>query len=768
MAPGRGAVGAPPPGPRDTTLRAARELLGRGLSVPAAGLLSRGLSRGELSGPGPLLLAARAYSSHGDWGSVRRLLLGQAWLDSESEGAGRRLLARARLENGDPAAAADDYERYFSTGPEAAPLEARVNRARALEASGRPGEAAAVLNAAALEAPEIGHWLRLSALQARMGALRSTPDSSLDAADREASELLELDALPADTVFALRTRLAFARGDTAAALEFAERAGAAAAELTGTRVAPALLVRGDTAGAVEAYTFALRSPRPPAELAPALLALDSGWNAYLLAARSDLGAGRLGRAVAGLREALERAPPGERPGVARRLSRALRAAGDPRGALVVLRPWLDLEGVDAAVRADLWLAAADAMADAGRPGDAAEALRAAATGSGGSAAFAAYLLADRFHDEGAHEAAREAYAAAYERVPDTRFGERALVRLGLLDVLEGLHGAAEARFEEYRRRYSDGVWATGALYWMGRTALARGDSSLARGRFEAVLARDPTGYYGILAGERLGRDPWRSMDGAGSGPGPARIGAAARVTLERMDRLRSIGWADRARAEYRLSGLSALRDARELLGLALALDSAGWTTEGVGAAWRARSRGLDWSPALLRGVYPLPYRHALRHAARERGLSPALVAGLVRRESLFDPAVVSSAGAVGLMQLLPSTALDVAASAGLPDFRLSQLTNPEVNLLLGTRYLADLLDRFGDSRTAALIAYNAGPHRYGAWRAFPERTADPELFVERIPFRETREYVRAVHALVRTYSRIHRLADPGRSASGVP
>ena len=115
---------------------------------------------------------------------------------------------------------------------------------------------------------------------------------------------------------------------------------------------------------------------------------------------------------------------------------------------------------------------------------------------------------------------------------------------------------------------------------------------------------------------------------------------------------------------------------------------------------------------------------------------------------------ISAANAVGLMQTLPRTARDVARRAGLPEYRRSQLTVPQVNLLLGTRYLSDILGRFGGSRLAGLVSYNAGPHRWLAWREFPELAAGEDQFIERIPFRETREYVRAVTELIAIYDRL--------------
>lgn len=104
----------------------------------------------------------------------------------------------------------------------------------------------------------------------------------------------------------------------------------------------------------------------------------------------------------------------------------------------------------------------------------------------------------------------------------------------------------------------------------------------------------------------------------------------------------------------------------------------------------------------------------------------------------------------------------------IAEFRSEQLVVPEVNLALGSRYLRELLERRGGSLVPALISYNAGPHRYLQWRDFVEREADPELFVERIPFRETRDYVKAVIALEYIYARLYGLCSGSQPASGSP
>ena len=96
---------------------------------------------------------------------------------------------------------------------------------------------------------------------------------------------------------------------------------------------------------------------------------------------------------------------------------------------------------------------------------------------------------------------------------------------------------------------------------------------------------------------------------------------------------------------------------------------------------------------------------------------------------------------------------------GISGFDADQLKVAEVNLALGTLYLRELLDRNGGSLAPALISYNAGPHRYARWREFPEFSADAELMVERIPFRETRIYVKTITAYRHIYRRLYDLGS---------
>jgi soluble lytic murein transglycosylase len=147
-------------------------------------------------------------------------------------------------------------------------------------------------------------------------------------------------------------------------------------------------------------------------------------------------------------------------------------------------------------------------------------------------------------------------------------------------------------------------------------------------------------------------------------------------------------------------------------------------------------------------LYPRAYSPQVAAAAKATLFAPALVQGLLRQESLFRPDAVSEAGAVGLAQLLPSTArrsFDVLP----PELRADpDLRDPLVNVLLGAATLRNFVDTFDGQTAVGLAAYNAGPNAAARW--LPERAVDLDVWIENIPYNETRQYVRQVlwHSVV--------------------
>jgi soluble lytic murein transglycosylase len=167
---------------------------------------------------------------------------------------------------------------------------------------------------------------------------------------------------------------------------------------------------------------------------------------------------------------------------------------------------------------------------------------------------------------------------------------------------------------------------------------------------------------------------------------------------------------------------------------------------------------------MLEVIFPLTYWDSIRRQSALHGLDPYVVAALIAQESTFDAGVRSSANAWGLMQVVPATGRRLARTLGIRRFTTATLTNPEINLKLGTLYFSNLVERFGGTHYA-LASYNAGESRVVRWRA--ERPGlDEDEFIDDIPFPETQNYVKRILGTAEDYRRLY--AAAGGSPRPVP
>ena len=148
--------------------------------------------------------------------------------------------------------------------------------------------------------------------------------------------------------------------------------------------------------------------------------------------------------------------------------------------------------------------------------------------------------------------------------------------------------------------------------------------------------------------------------------------------------------------------------------------------------------------------FPILFDELLNKYAKKRNIDPSWMYGLVRAESAFIEDVRSPAGALGLMQVMPKTGKDTAKRIGLKGFKTSKLKQAETNIPIGSAYMKQMLDRFNGNMILATAAYNAGPHRVSKW--LPKKGCEqPDIWVEHIPFNETRKYVRRVLTYANIY-----------------
>jgi soluble lytic murein transglycosylase-like protein/TolA-binding protein len=704
-----------------------------------------------------VLLAARAGASARAWPSVLRLLTERSWLDSVNAGEGRLLIAHALNAEGEPRAAITSFEKALASQNAArlapssrARMEALVGLAQAYEKIGQYAEAAARYAEAATGYPSLEPWLLLSALQT------SAHGGDVAATRSIADVVRRHEVVPRDSIWIEVVRNAFQNDQPAVALRYVDSLSArTAATLTGSRIVPALLARGDTATAVARLRRALATGAADAETGELLTGFDSDWQTLRSVADADARAGRSLRALRLYERARDAAPAGEKPRLTYEMASMRFVRGEYREVERLVAPWIDAPpGAKDDLTGRALFLAGRARYRRGLLSDARDLWRRVADiPTAPDGAWAAFMLADMHHDAGRTTEAVEAYERTVANFPNSSYAGTALFRLGMLAMLDDQPRQAMVRFDMYRRRSPGGNWYHASIYWGARAREAAGDSGAARVMYREALGYDPLSYYGIRAGQALNLDPWEFIDRRAM-PAVPTMSDAQVALVKRMNDLRSLGWRERGLREL-WNRNRAVEDQQHLLALAIGLNENGWSWQGTGLAQQVlASRGGLWNEALLRAVYPLIYAPVLQHVAGETGLDPSLMAAVIRRESQFDREVQSPVGATGLMQMMPTTAAEVARRVQLAEFESPQLRVPEVNMTLGARYLSDMLDRYGGSVTPALISYNAGPHRYTRWREYPEFQADAELAIERIPFTETRIYVKTILAYRYIYQRL--------------
>ncbi len=271
-------------------------------------------------------------------------------------------------------------------------------------------------------------------------------------------------------------------------------------------------------------------------------------------------------------------------------------------------------------------------------------------------------------------------------------------------------------------------------YWRARAMAANGLSEAAEAQFQGLA--DERGYYSFLSADNLQLPyVWSDVPTPVEEPVIAQI--AEQAEFVRLQELFLTGLQSRARIEWTRAVEKLPPDWRDQAAI-LALRWGGYSSAISTAARSGQTNDLA-----LR--YPLPWRAEFERLSQAARVDPALAYGVARSESLFMPDVASAAGAIGLMQLMPGTGKETAAQASIPWRGWHSLTDPQTNITLGTRYLAKMLDRFDNNPVLATAAYNAGPNRVQAWLPTSEPLA-ADAWVDSIPFRETRGYVRRVLA----------------------
>lgn len=325
-----------------------------------------------------------------------------------------------------------------------------------------------------------------------------------------------------------------------------------------------------------------------------------------------------------------------------------------------------------------------------------------------------------------------------------------------------------------------------AALWVAKTLQAQKKDEEARGYLQQAVEADPTGYYSIRADQILnGEQPFTAsaevdlgislkddMESASrwmaqkfnlpAGTDLTSLGDMADNPLfQRGDLFLQLGFTDDARSEFETLRQELQDDSINTFRLANYLVNAGLYRSAIFSSRQVLDQaGLSEAATLTApkffnhirfGVY---YRDTVVSSAVEHNMDPLLLFSIIRQESMFEGAIISSAGARGLMQIMPAVGEEIAGTYGWPpNYTEKDLLMPIKNVRMGTHYLKKWVDYFGGDMTAALAAYNGGIGNAMEWKKLSGN--DPDLFLEIIRYSETRDYIRYITENYEIYKSIY-------------
>jgi soluble lytic murein transglycosylase len=374
--------------------------------------------------------------------------------------------------------------------------------------------------------------------------------------------------------------------------------------------------------------------------------------------------------------------------------------------------------------------------------------------------------------------AAEIFREMVDRFPAGKNAERAAWKAGWWAYRHANYSEAVRIFERGAASFPRSDYRPAWLYWSARAYDGMGNRDAATERYRLAATDYLNIYYGRLAWKRLQERKEASVT-----PGVRRAivpPPPPPPTVDRIARLLEL--------ELYHPALGELQHAQKVYGdsaplqatIAYVQHKLGNLRLGINAMKRAypqyMAAGGEHLPReILEVIFPLDYWPMIQNLARQHDLDPYLVAALMAQESTFDAGILSSANAIGLMQVMPATGRQYASKIGITPFSPARLTEPEVNARIGTRYLAELIRMFEGKVHYAIASYNAGESRVLRWRR-EKPHLDQEEFIDDIPFPETQNYVKRILGTAEDYRRLYgdgqqppaiNRSVPGKSLAGL-
>jgi soluble lytic murein transglycosylase len=366
-----------------------------------------------------------------------------------------------------------------------------------------------------------------------------------------------------------------------------------------------------------------------------------------------------------------------------------------------------------------------------------------------------YILTNR------DDLAARTFGELYAKFPTGQRAERAAWKYGWWSYRQGEYAETVRVFESAAMAFPRSDYRPSFLYWAGRShgkldRAAEGDA-----RLRLVYTDYANSYYGRLAQRQLARRAGTPLSG-----GMLRLASRQQVpaapaqplpTEGLIRLLLANGLYDDALGELRYAQRAWGNSPRIDATIAWAYHRKGELRRAIGLMRRAYPQHLtadqELPPDILQVIFPLTFWDSIRRQSALHGLDPYLIAALIAQESTFDPKIRSIANAWGLMQIVPATGRRLARSVGLRNFTTATLTEPDINIRLGTLHFARLVEQFGGTHYA-LASYNAGETRVRRWKA--ERPGlEEDEFIDDIPFPETQNYVKRILGTAEDYRMLY-------------
>tara|TARA_B100000686_G_scaffold226649_1_gene233946 strand:- start:1903 stop:5013 length:3111 start_codon:yes stop_codon:yes gene_type:complete len=370
---------------------------------------------------------------------------------------------------------------------------------------------------------------------------------------------------------------------------------------------------------------------------------------------------------------------------------------------------------------------------------------------------ALFFLGKIYEERKKFSEALKTYRATLTKYSVDFYGQWAGWRLGWVNYINGNFEKAFERFQDVAQRFPKGPFIEYNLYWSAKSAEKIGNKEKAREIFMDVANLYPYTFHGIRAREKMieAGISFPESNAQSSTALPSKHLGRPLTPLEEFHHIRALelsalGLDAEARIEIKQLENSVRKNLTGVLWLSKLYHKAGAYSESLKLLqsykdFTTKSGERDLPPQFWKFFFPLAYNDAVAKNSKYLKVDPHFINGIIRQESLFDSRALSPAGARGLMQIMPATGKKLYQKTKLKKpFKADVLFEPDLNIRMGIKYVSQLNKRFGKNGTHILISYNAGPHILKKWLKRFGHLNDLDVFIESIPYPETRRYVKHV------------------------